>query len=622
MKLVVFIQILGGGGVRMKRIILFTVFFLFLMTRIVTAANCGGATPCQCGDTLTSSYTMTSDLTCIGYTHGIIIGASNIVLDCQGYKISNVGVNYEIGIWLNGVSGNVIENCVISGFVAGIRLDSSSSNTIINNTAGPTPGAGINLVSSSSNTIINNTANSNGGGGIGLLSSSSNTIINNTANSNGWYSSKNGNGIILSQSSNNNIITSNTANSNDGSGITLGESSNNTITSNTANSNYYNGIWLYPSSNNNIITSNTANSNDIGISLADSSNNTLTSNTFNSNNHYGIKLSWYSNNNSLTNNTANSNYYNGIDLEYSSNNNIITSNTANSNDGSGITLLYSSSSNLIYNNYFNNSVNVWEWGNNFWNTTKTPGTNIIGGDWIGGNYWSDFATNPLCIPNRWYNIPGYGNGIDYHPLNTEPCQVITTTTTTTTSTTTTSSTTTTTTTTTTSTTTITTTSSTTTTSSSSTTSTSTTTTIRRGGGGCPILKVYQNNKLVTIEKLNIHSPKNQDVIVTSTFTMEPINGKYEIILDEAAYLFWDGSHINSVKLTDETGKECKLISATHSKQGDVLSAITTSDDVRVRSYPGERIKLTYDECSGNQFTFSIEGYNVKTMCGWVGGSCT
>jgi len=59
-----------------------------------------------------------------------------------------------------------------------------------------------------------------------------------------------------------------------------------------------------------------------------------------------------------------------------------------------------------------------------------------------------------------------------------------------------------------------------------------------------------------------------------------------------------------------------LISATHSKQGDILSVIAKSDDVRVRSYPGERIKLTYDGCSGNQFTFSIEGYNRK--CGPMG----
>jgi hypothetical protein len=148
---------------------------------------------------------------------------------------------------------------------------------------------------------------------------------------------------------------------------------------------------------------------------------------------------------------------------------------------------------------------------------------------------------------------------------------------------------------------------------------STTTTIKEGrGGGCPILEAFNGKEFVKIEKLDIHSPKDQDTIASSTFTMQPINGKYEIILDEAAYLFWDGSHIDNVKLTDESGKECRLLSAVHSKDGDVLSAIEKSDDVRVRNFPGDEIRLTYDGCSGNTFTFSIEGYNMK----WMGEDIT
>jgi uncharacterized repeat protein (TIGR01451 family) len=50
-----------------------------------------------------------------------------------------------------------------------------------------------------------------------------------------------------------------------------------------------------------------------------------------------------------------------------------------------------SSDNTIYNNYFNNTNNAYDDGNNIWNTTKTAGTNIIGGSWLGGNYWSDYA---------------------------------------------------------------------------------------------------------------------------------------------------------------------------------------------------------------------------------------
>jgi nitrous oxidase accessory protein len=30
-------------------------------------------------------------------------------------------------------------------------------------------------------------------------------------------------------------------------------------------------------------------------------------------------------------------------------------------------------------------------GNNTWNIAKTDGTDIIGGSWLGGNYWSDYT---------------------------------------------------------------------------------------------------------------------------------------------------------------------------------------------------------------------------------------
>ena len=98
--------------------------------------------------------------------------------------------------------------------------------------------------------------------------------------------------------------------------------------------------------------------------------------------------------------------------------------------------------------------------------------------------------------------------------------------------------------------------------------------------------------------------------------MQPVNGEYELILHEAAYWFWDGSHINSVKLVDSSGKECNLVSAVHSKQGDVRQALLYNDNDRVRTYPGEEIKLVYSGCTGTDFTFTIEGYNMK--CSWCG----
>ncbi len=70
----------------------------------------------------------------------------------------------------------------------------------------------------------------------------------------------------------------------------------------------------------------------------------------------------------------------------------------------------------------------------------------------------------------------------------------------------------------------------------------------------------------------------------------------------------DGSHIDYVSLKDESGEECELITAVHSKHRDVLLELIESDDVRIQTFPSENIKLVYT-CSGNRFSFTIEGYN-------------
>jgi len=128
-----------------------------------------------------------------------------------------------------------------------------------------------------------------------------------------------------------------------------------------------------------------------------------------------------------------------------------------------------------------------------------------------------------------------------------------------------------------------------------------------GGGGCPILKVYDGKEFIEVEKLNIHAPK--DTFYTSEFNMKPMNGNYEIILEEAAYLPLDGSHIDHVSLIDEEGNECRLISAIHSRHGDVLQQIGETDNSRIRTFPDENVRLTFTGCSGERFTFTIEGYN-------------
>jgi parallel beta-helix repeat protein len=275
--------------------------------------------------------------------------------------------------------------------------------------------AGVHLLNAEYCNISNSNI-SNNWYGLWLESSNHNTIENNTVSFNTVY------GILSVYSSNNNIL-SNIISFNDDTGLYVFSSDNNSLQNNTVTDNNY-GMYLQDSYYN-TIKNNIANSNTYeGITLKGSNENKIVKNTANFNNYSGIQISLTSNSNIISDNNLFSNERYGIYF-YGSSNNTITNNDIVSNTQYGIYIRIADN-NVLYNNFFNNSANVYFYGtsSNNWNTTKHAGTNIIGGSYIGGNYWAtptgdgfsenctDSDGDEIC--DSYYSLAS--DNIDYLPL--------------------------------------------------------------------------------------------------------------------------------------------------------------------------------------------------------------
>ena len=352
----------------------------------------------------------------VGYA-GIYLGSG--VEQCN--ILDNAALHNSVGIRLDSSSRNSITGNNAGNNNAGILLDNSNNNVITDNNASSNHFAsGICLISSSNNIMTNNTA-SNNKFGIDLDSSSSNTLTGNTASNNMF-------GIGISFSGNNtlrnNLMSDNsynfgaegssyseldndidTSNLVDGrpvyylinaSGTVIDSSSNAgtvycincddiTVKDLTLRDNGY-GVYFYDTTGSEI-ENNTIDHCSGGIHLDVSSNNNITGNkgTADHPNEDAIFL-LHSNGNTVTGNDASWSLANNIILVESSNNSITGNNATHSMAG-GISLLYSSNNNIITGNDVSNSfahsgINLLYASNNNTLTDNIANSNVLHGIYL------------------------------------------------------------------------------------------------------------------------------------------------------------------------------------------------------------------------------------------------
>jgi parallel beta-helix repeat protein len=241
-----------------------------------TFAPLGELTPTTitCPATLSSpgTYNLTQNISSAGSC--IIINASDVSLDCQGYMINGIDASSSYGIDNSGGYDNVtIKNCIVKDFERGIWYNNGANNGLIQN----------------------NTINSNDWYGILLGASIGTGAHNNTLTDNKVIS--NNVGVYLYDSHNNTIIKNNVS-ANGGNGFHIAYALNNSFENNTINSNGGDGIYLYPDSSYNSFENNIIISNSRGILLISNSNNNMfTNNNASGNSQWDL----YSEQNSLNN---------------------------------------------------------------------------------------------------------------------------------------------------------------------------------------------------------------------------------------------------------------------------------------------------------------------------------
>jgi parallel beta-helix repeat protein len=193
---------------RAAAVVVTVVVLSLSMVPVVFALQCGGATPCLCGDTVTSDYTMTSDLgPCPRVPDGNdTVGLTlkpGVTLDCQGHTIAGPGDEQKdaFGIRVGNTatptpdSHVVIRQCGVTAFWWGIYVQNARDVLVEDNhlhdNGWKVPvengsGYGLDVANSQGVTVRGNLIADNGNEGFHLSGSSNVTVDGNVLVDNGF----------------------------------------------------------------------------------------------------------------------------------------------------------------------------------------------------------------------------------------------------------------------------------------------------------------------------------------------------------------------------------------------------------------------------------------------------
>ncbi len=350
-------------------------------------------------------------------------GANESAIYFGGYANNSVAYNNTIIVYGNETAGIFFEGNSVNANITSNNVTTSGDDS---------NGVGIGDNSVNANIILNNiTTSGNQSHGIVLFEEGSGANI---SSNNVTTSGEDSSGIRMNDASSSSLIFNNTiVNSGNRSLLLMGgvlldqETSEINVSSNNITTSGYDVAAIWVSGDNSTVENNVLTSSGEvgdGIYLNTVQGINITSNTINilgnigygihsdmsenspltfhnnliitsGNYSYGISINQDSYNNiSLNNITTSGIYSHGIYSIQSHNTTISDNRIVTSLSSSYVLYFNTSSSGNIYNNLFNTSTNdsgvsLVDCDINYFNTTKTPGTNIVGKNYIGGNFYTN-----------------------------------------------------------------------------------------------------------------------------------------------------------------------------------------------------------------------------------------